>query len=235
MNRKETRNGILCIIVIMISLLSPFLIVKRQDTQALAGSYPFYKRIQTEESRRQMPELVKSIQKRYETEKYEVTCGDDGYGHEHIWEKKQGKLVAKEFPFIQICELIKRKIVGEKFLGRLTKQEAIIVRKWDYVGKTFSYSNMKIFLAEDNFSMAIGSGEWEPKAKKFIKIKLKKEYLGSALSKEELLYQYVKYLQLDQVGDWEYKKESLQWEQGGVAVKVVQEGDYASLGIYLLS
>ena len=83
--------------------------------------------------------------------------------------------------------------------------------------------------------MAIGSGEWEPKAKKFIKIKLKKEYLGSALSKEELLYQYVKYLQLDQVGDWEYKKESLQWEQGGVAVKVIQEGDYASLGIYLLS
>lgn len=235
MNWKEKRNGILCIGVILISLGSPFLIVKRQNNQVLAGSYPFHKRIWTEESRKQMPELVRSIQKRYETEKYEVTCGDSNYGYEHIWEKKQGKIVAKEFPFIQICELIKQKIVGEKFLGRLTKQEAIIVRQWDYEGKEFSYSNMKIFLAEDNFSMAIGSGEWEPKTKKFIKIKLKKEYLVGSSSKEELLYQYVKYLQLDRAGDWEYKKECMEWEQGGVMVKLTLEGEYASLGIYMLS
>lgn len=234
MNGRERRNVILCVGVILFSLGIPFFIVKRQDDQVLAGSYPFYKSIQNNEQKEQVPKLIEQIQKRYQTEKYEVSCGDSYFGTEHMWEKKQGKLVAKEFPFIQISELVKKKLIRENFLKKLQKQEAVIVRQWDYTAKEVAYVNMKIFLAEDDFSIAVGSGEWEAQAKKFLKIKIKTEYIADYLSEKELLYQYVKYLQLEQLGDWEYKNGRMESQKGGVAVKLTQEEEYISMGIYLL-
>ena len=220
MNRKEKRNGIVCISVIVCSLVIPFLLVKQQDSRVLAGSYPFYKRIPSEKQE-DMPALIQQIQKRYAIEKYNVDCGDTYFDAGHMG----------EFPFVPIRELVNKKIIRETFLKKLQKQEAVIIRQWDYTAKQVAYSNLKIFLAEDDFSMAVGSGEWEPETEKFLKIKIRTEYIADYLSEEELLYQYVKYLQLDMLGDWEYEKGKLASQKGGVMVKITQEEEYISIGI----